>query len=51
MLVVVVIGGMIAIAGCVLGLQSLSQYSDYKRNRRIGESYDAFCHRSYSRYL
>ena len=51
MVVLMVIGGIVAFAFTFVGLLQLSQYSDYKRNRRIGESYDAFCHRSYSRYM
>ena len=51
MVVLAVIGGVLAFAFGFVGLLQLSQYCDYKRNRRIGESYDAFCHRSYSRYM
>ena len=51
MVVLAVIGGMFAFAFTFVGLLQLSQYCDYRRNRRIGESYSDFCKMSYSRYV
>ena len=51
MVVLLVIGGVLAFAFGFVGLLQLSQYCDYRRNRRIGESYSDFCKRSYSRYV
>ena len=43
--------GAFVFVGLTFALQILSQRSDYKHHHRVGESYDAFCHRSYSRYM
>ena len=51
MVVLLVIGGVLAFAFGFVGLLQLSQYCHYRRNRCIGESYDHFCKRSYSRYV
>ena len=51
MVVLLVIGGIIAFAFTFVGLLQLSQYCDYCSNRHIGESYNDFCKRSYSRYV
>ena len=51
MVVLAVIGGVFAFVFGFVGLLQLSQYCDYRRNRRIGESYGDFCKRSYSRYV
>ena len=51
MVVLGVLVGIVAFAFTFVGLLQLSQYCDYRRNRRIGESYSDFCKRSYSRYV
>ena len=51
MVVLTVMICVLAFAFGFVGLLQLSQYCDYRRNRRIGESYGDFCKRSYSRYV